>query len=125
VDSPAVVTPDLERGRTVVKRLDEALVPVHSAFWAYFNDAAEWRLVIGTPLVEQRGPRAAYEAVEKALTGTSDIPLRYIVVMGMDDPLRKQMVAAIKTDRRSTTPMTASGNFGESLSDAIYVYRST
>lgn len=126
MDTPTLVAPDIERGRAVLRALDEAHVPIRSAFWLYFREADEWRLVLGTPLVEDLGPRAAYNEVEKTLKGEAGlVPLRQIVILGMEDPLRKRLVSVIKRREREAGTMLPTGFAGEPFGGLAYAYRST
>ena len=61
-------TADLEAGgRAVVEGLDAANVPVSAAFWLLATGESSWRLVLASPLVAARGPRAFYRKVDKVL----------------------------------------------------------
>ena len=83
-----VSPPDLEEGRKAVRAVKAAHIPLRLGFWAYFTDAQEWRLVLITSWLETQGPRAAYSAVQKALTKEQvKIPLSQIALARPGDPL--------------------------------------
>jgi len=51
---------NLREGRKAVEALREAGIPLRYAFWGYFGDSQEYRLVLPTDAVERRGPMAVY-----------------------------------------------------------------
>jgi hypothetical protein len=71
MDKTALVAPDLDRisrGEELIEELKKAEYPVHRAFWWYSSERySDWRLVIASPLVDQRGPLAAYKKLDAVL----------------------------------------------------------
>ncbi len=67
MDSKALVESDIELGRLVLHRLQDAGIAVRGASWLYFPDAEEWRLVIVTPLADRIGGLKAYGRVDRVL----------------------------------------------------------
>ena len=57
----------VQEGSRLVKALDEAGIEVRSAMWLYDPDADRWRLVLAMPLVDERGPAAAFAYMQSAL----------------------------------------------------------
>jgi hypothetical protein len=47
-----------EAGRTVVTQLEQAGVPIAAAFWYWEEDGEQYRLVIASPPVDERGALA-------------------------------------------------------------------
>ena len=78
VKAPLVI-PDERFGEAVVQILTEAEFPFTVAIWLKEDD--RWELVLGTPLYEDVGPKAAYLQLISALSkdgpvALSDYPLR-------------------------------------------------
>ena len=125
--TPPLVNADHEKARTTVEAIKRAEVPVHTAVWAHFPGAEEWRFVIVTPLVEREGPRTAYTHVQRALVGEPDaLPLQRLVVVGLGDPLAKLVFDSLRSSGRpaegpisvtSTVVSSASGTV-----DLLYPY---
>lgn len=67
MDHPALVESDVRAGEAIVRELDGAGFPVTAALWLMHPEAAAWRLMIATPLVDQAGPLQAYERLNKLL----------------------------------------------------------
>lgn len=90
MDTGTLVNPDFDAGREAVKALKAFGLPVRLAFWAYFGDAAEWRLVVVTPAVIREGPRNVYAVIEKAFrTADVQIPLRLVVLAAPHEPIAR------------------------------------
>lgn len=120
--APALVSTLIKQGEAVLRALDEARITVSTALWRYDVEAAEWRLVLVTPLVELEGELAAYERVQrvllKALTGPDQVRLRQIMLVGQKDPrVRAVRQTVPKTSRRALDSIWSGPD--------IYVYRSS
>jgi hypothetical protein len=57
----ALVEAAIDAGARLLTELDRTEFPVESMFWAQLPDMGHWRLVIGSRLVRDFGPRVAYE----------------------------------------------------------------
>jgi hypothetical protein len=72
-----LVESDLIEGRRLLNELRVApkrtLFRVRAGFWFYYPESEEWRLVIGTPLVDEEGPLAAYKQLQPVLQELIDI----------------------------------------------------
>jgi len=83
----ALVNRDIEIGRRIVAALTRANVPVTVYLWAFVSE--EWLFIIATPLVDSKGPLAAYDQVNRALQRVgilADIPRQMIFLMSPNDP---------------------------------------
>jgi hypothetical protein len=57
MDPTAVVNQlDFKEGKRAVEAVRAAGIPLRYAFWGYFGDSQEYRLVFPTEAVERRGP---------------------------------------------------------------------
>ncbi len=66
----------IEKGSRFLQALDAAGVRVYAALWFYFEDADAWRLVVSTPIVDEEGTRAAYQAFREA-TDSLNPPIEF------------------------------------------------
>ncbi len=66
----------IAKGERFLKALDAAGLPVDAALWFYFEEAEEWRLIVATPIVDEKGMFADYRAFDEA-TGALDPPLEF------------------------------------------------
>lgn len=114
-------------GALLVERLDQSGWPVSAALWFYFTEATTWRLLLASPDVATKGPRAAYTAVQGAL-GELDITSRELAlddvgVISPDHPLLHLLRSAVRTGP-AITQIRFSRNVinGQFIEDAL-IYR--
>jgi hypothetical protein len=96
----ALVNHDIEIGRRIAAALTRASIPVSVYLWAFIPQLQEWQFMIATPLVDSKGPRAAYGEVSKALQRDSildEIPLRRIFLKSPHDKVLKLLEKESKT----------------------------
>lgn len=99
MDKTALVTEDIELGAKATTAVRSEM-PVAASFWYYFPDAEEWRLVVGTSLVDRQGPRAAYARIQKAIRHaglTEEFPVYRFAALSPNDPVIKLMRSVIRT----------------------------
>ena len=119
-----LVNNDIEIGRRIVAALTRASIPVTVYLWAFIPQLQEWQFMVATPLVDTKGPLAAYGEVNKALQKEGvfeDIPLRRIFLKSPDDRVLKSLEResrAIPQEAFRVVNEQIAGNFVE---DA-YVY---
>ena len=92
---------DIEGGKRLLKALDEAGVDVRGAFWLYFPEPEEWRIVFVMPKVNKDGPLKAYRLINNELRKLVSIPdmlSLHVTVMDPSDDLIKAMRKSIKTE---------------------------
>lgn len=69
----ALVESDISDSIALIKLLDEQGDQVSSAFWHYFPDAEEWRLMLAGPTFDKLLPKEeaqAYQLLAEALTAS-------------------------------------------------------
>ena len=93
----------IESGRRLIGLLDTSKFDIIAALWLYTSSAGEWRLVLATPLVEDRGPQPIYERIRSVLHEHADqvpgLSLSNISVVSPEEALVKALRTAIKTDK--------------------------
>ena len=57
----------IEVGEMLTQTLEEAEFPLVASFWLYTDESGRWRLMLASPLVDQKGPLKAYEKIQKVL----------------------------------------------------------
>jgi len=89
-----LVNNDIEIGRRIVAALTRASIPVTVYLWAFIPQLQEWQFIVATPLVDTKGPLAAYGEVNKALQKEGvfeDIPMRRIFLRSPNDKVLKSL----------------------------------
>lgn len=115
-------------GSRLIERLDAKCAQVSSAFWLYFSEDRAWKLIIASPLVDERGPRDYYRVViganSLALPGEEVISLNDIEVRSVTNKIVQLLKYAIGTGNEISgirfSRNTINGHF---IEDA-YIYRS-
>jgi hypothetical protein len=90
----ALVDKDLDIGREILRALAKKGFPVSVAFWAFVPQSSEWQLFIATPLVDSKGPKAAYEEVLDILHDAKMdpyLPWRKLFLRSPKDPVLKNL----------------------------------
>jgi hypothetical protein len=84
-----------ESGLHLVNKLRSMSWPLEGAFWFLFPEPEDWKLVIVSPTVMDRGPRDAYDKIKKAI---SKLPskvekpsLRDIIVTSPDNVIYRNL----------------------------------
>src|SRR6266498_5414814 len=95
----SLVESDIADGRRLIAALDglNSLFQVQAAFWLYRPEAMEWRLMVATPLVDQRGPFSTYSDIQDVLRSMApplSISMQDISVVSPNDKLVKVMKKA-------------------------------
>lgn len=89
-----LVDTKIAKGARFLDALDATGVPVDAALWFYFPESDKWRLVIATPIEEERGPLAAYGAFEEAAESL-DPPVEFgpgeVRAASRNDPIIKAL----------------------------------
>jgi hypothetical protein len=89
-----LVNNDIEIGRRIVAALTRASIPVTVYLWAFVPQLQEWQFMVATPLVDTKGPLAAYGEVNRALQREGvfdDVPLRRIFLRSPNDKVLKSL----------------------------------
>ena len=90
----ALVNNDIEIGRRIVAALTRASIPVTVYLWAFIPQLQEWQFMVATPLVDTKGPLAAYGEVNRALQKEGvfyDAPIRRIFLRSPSDKVLKSL----------------------------------
>lgn len=116
----------VQAGRTLVRALDTARVPVSGAFWLYSGEAGRWQLALASSRVKRFGPSKVYEDVQAVLariTLPKKLFLSDITVMETDAAL---MLSLRRENKRGLirpgTRLSRTVINGHSIEGA-YIYR--
>jgi hypothetical protein len=72
----ALVEQDIRDGERLIRALDERGVPITAAFWLLDPDTREWRLILSSPLVDEKGPFDLYLTVNEILASVTTARMR-------------------------------------------------
>lgn len=89
-----LVTNDIENGRRILDKIGR-LLQVTAAFWFHFDEEDQWKLVIVSPDVSDKGPKALYTKLSMLLYDLAndlpplEFPLERIMLVSPDSLLYK------------------------------------
>lgn len=95
-----LVEKDIEAGRRLLEELDRQRVDITAAAWFFVADAERWRLLLASPIVDEKGPLAAYEVIQNTLTRmpeTARPTFTDISAVSPSDRRVRAMAVAVKT----------------------------
>jgi hypothetical protein len=120
-----LVERDLEQGRRLIETLDQAGFPVVAAFWSFFAEEGLYRLVIASPVVDEKGPLEAYTRIQAALQnlGTPEFTLDTITALSPYDPLVIDVRLSQATDGPPSLAQTHLIRVGSGPPYPAYLYR--
>ncbi len=96
---------------------------VRTAFWLFDEESMEWRLIIATPLVDERGLRSAYTDIQSVLQRLSlSLTLQNITVISPDDDLVKAIKKIGKVPKGSIGLRIGRTRVNDVLVDDAFVY---
>lgn len=90
----------IEEAIHLIQELDNNDIKVDSALWYYFDEAEEWRFIIATPIVDEKGPLEAYKIIGNIVKKNNIFyytPLNKLTLMSPNDPLIKLLKLGVKT----------------------------
>ncbi len=104
--------------------LTRASIPVTVYLWAFIPQLQEWQFMVATPLVDTKGPLAAYGDVNRALQKEGvfeDVPLRRIFLKSPNDRILKSLEKESRAIPQETFRVVNEQIAGNFVEDA-YVY---
>lgn len=89
----------IDAGRALIKKLIVQDLQLTAALWFYFADTDIWRLILASPIVKAKGPRAMYEKVQSVIRASGDefpsLELSNITVVSPEDNIVTQFESVI------------------------------
>jgi hypothetical protein len=117
----------IDTGAILVRKLDERGLPPDAAFWLYFPDEAQWRLVISEVDVGDIGPKKIYRKIQKILAESTDeitaISLDDVALAKPDTALIALLKLAMKTGPGIAGVRLKNNVINGTLIEDSYIYR--
>jgi hypothetical protein len=118
---------DKQDGEKLLKALDSSGIEISAALWLYDADQGEWRFLIASPLVDEKGPLEVYKIIREHLATlnlSDEMGSSNISVVGKNDKLINLLKIAIQTGPKSVSQIRFTRNVinGTLIEDA-YIYR--
>jgi hypothetical protein len=134
VDQEALVT-DRILGLRAVEAFDQHQdkLKAKAVFWLFRSESGVWRLVVATPLVDNEGPRKAYDTIARILDKaklpddrklSEELSIIRISALGLRDPLVKAFRKAFHTKRNDISWIHVFDSVLDGMHvDDAYIYR--
>lgn len=100
MDKTALVEKNIEEGRRLLLALDRTGFRVSAALWFYVDEDEEWRFMVASPVIDEKGPRESYAFVQETLarlSPPSQISLKQISAISPSHDLIRLLRVAIRT----------------------------
>lgn len=126
MDNKILVDKYIKEGKMLLKNLDKNKFPVKAALWLYDSNNNNWKYLIATPKVDEKGPLQVYKTIRNYLVhqGENHISLNDIRAVSPNDTLISLFKKAIKTDPKSISNIRFTANTIDShFIDDAYIYR--
>lgn len=128
MDTAELVEDKRKEGEALLRALDSAGFPVSSAFWFRLPETNDWRLIIASPMIRDKGPDYAYQKVQGALSelDAPRIQLTDIWLVKDTEPLVKTLRSVLHTGPAGVSNVTVRNTSASGVYiDSAHVYRST
>lgn len=124
MDTTALVTDRVAEGRTLLIELLRRRFDLGAAAWIKSGSDERWRLYLVSPVVDQRGPAAAYSQVFEALgTGVAPSLSTFdIKLIGPSVPVAEDLRRVQQREAASAPALVQNRQFGNLPVDEAYVY---
>ena len=114
-------------GETLTKLLDQNALEIVGSFWWFFPESSEWRLVLVTPDIDAKGPRAVYESIQRVLSENSDefsmLNLQNISVISASDTVFNMLRSVLKTGPHISSVRVSRSSFNNIFVEDAFIYR--
>jgi hypothetical protein len=117
----------IESGANLVSKLDQRGVQPDAAFWFFFPDIQQWRLVLAEVKLGDEGPRGIYRKIQNVLSQFKEefnnLSLDSVTLAKPDAPIVALLRGAIRTG-----PAMSGIRFTNNVIDGVvvedaYIYR--
>jgi hypothetical protein len=122
-----LVERQIEDGERIVKALEEDEIPIAAAFWLSRPESGDWRLVIATPLVDEKGLLFALSRLHSVRNAIDPEGRLRLYSLTAQSPKKEGIRGLIEEGRKHPEyyrgRYLSSRPYGRSYLEDIYVYR--
>ena len=117
----------IDSGKQLLRELDKANIKVDAAFWFFFSDDSDWKLVFSLPQEIKNGQKKAYLVIQKVYAriggNLPGLDINDVLLMMEDNPLVNILKIMIRTGPEiSEIRLTQNVINGTLIEDAV-IYR--
>lgn len=126
MDKTALVDKNMEEGKRLLVALDSAGFRVLAALWFYVAEDEEWRFMVASPMMDEKGPKESYASIQETLarlSPPSNISLKQIWVVSPSHDLIRLLRSAIRTGPGVSGTRFTGNTVNNVFIEDAYIYR--
>ena len=117
----------IEAGAALLRKLDASGVRPDAAFWFYFSDVQQWKLVLAEMKLGESGPRQIYKKIQEGIstdqTEMQGLALDNITLTKPDAPIVVLLRLAIRTGPGISGVRFTNNVINGTVIEDAYIYR--
>jgi hypothetical protein len=117
----------IEAGAILVKKLDESGINPDAAFWFYFSDINQWKLVIAEIKLGDEGPKQLYKRIQETIHAhqaeLGEVSLEDVTLAKPDSPVVTLLRLAIRTGPGISGIRFTNNVINGTVIEDAYIYR--
>jgi hypothetical protein len=117
----------IESGNALVNKLDERKISPDAAFWFYYPDAQEWKLIIAESKFSIKGPREIYKKIQDIILSSKeelrDLPLESVALVKPETSIVSLLNSVIKTGPGISGIRFTNNVINGTVIEDAYIYR--
>ncbi len=124
MDTDALVENQIDSGQALLTQLAEVGIDVSAACWVRPAEDDRWTLYLSTPLVDQKGPIAAYSEVLRVLRSLEGATLTAsdISLVGENHPITGDVLSILRRHSGLVASRAKRSLLGGAPVEEVYVY---
>lgn len=127
MDNQVLVDRNIVEGKELIEALDNRDLNIKAAMWFYFAESDEWKLIIATPMVDEKGTKEVYRSIQTVIREMSEskpsVSFKDVFVISpKDDPITL-VGKAIRTGPGLSGIRFIKNIIDNKLIDDAYIYR--
>lgn len=117
----------IDAGSALVRMLDERGIQPNAAFWFYFSDISQWKLVLAEVSLGAEGPRQIYKNIQETIHANKadldELSLEDITLAKPDAPIVALLRMAIRTGPGISGIRFSNNVINGTVIEDAYIYR--
>lgn len=117
----------IEAGSVLLKNLDDRGIQPDAAFWFFFSDISQWKLVLAEINLGVEGPRQFYKKIQETMYEhqgeLGDLSLDDVTLAKPDSPIVSLLRQAIRTGPGISGVRFTNNVINSTVIDDTYIYR--
>ena len=122
-----LTTEMIDAGAALIRKLDERGVQPDAAFWFYFPDVQQWKLVLAEGELSAEGPRQIYKNIQETLSAfpeeLREISLENVTLTKPDAPIVALLRLVIRTGPEISGIRFTDSVINGTVIEDTYIYR--